>query len=62
VENTVQTDATFGKFARGKTSESATRRGQKIENAQNIGDFSDLVAEIENLSLYELAGSPKFVE
>ncbi len=34
--------------------------GQKIKNAQNIGDFSDYVASIENLSIYELAGSLKF--
>jgi hypothetical protein len=36
------------------------RQDQKIKNAQNIGDFSDLYAVVENLSLYELACSLKF--
>jgi hypothetical protein len=60
VENTVRTEATFGKSALGKKSKSATGRARKIENAQNTGDFSDRVAALENLSIRELAGSLKF--
>jgi hypothetical protein len=41
-------------------SESATGRARIIENAQNIGDFSDRRVAKENLSIRELAGSLKF--
>jgi hypothetical protein len=34
--------------------------GQKIKNAQNIGDFSDRCVSKENLSIRELACSLKF--
>ena len=54
------TEATFGKSARGKKSESAASRGQKTKNAQNIGDFSDRCVKKEKLSLHELVGSLKF--
>jgi hypothetical protein len=54
------TEATTGKFARSKKRESAASWDRKIENAQNIGDFSERVALIENLSICELAGSLKF--
>ena len=41
VPSSVHRQATFGKIARGKKSESAAELGQKIENAQNTGDLSD---------------------
>jgi hypothetical protein len=41
-------------------SESATRRGRKIKNAQNTWDFSDGCVAKETLSIRELAGSLKF--
>jgi hypothetical protein len=59
-ENTVQTKATSGVFARGEKLESAARLAGEIENAQNIGSFSDRVAVIEILSRCERAGMPKF--
>jgi hypothetical protein len=54
---TVQTEATFGKSARGKKCERAASLAQKIKTPKNIGDLSERVASIESLSLYELAGT-----
>ncbi len=41
IENSVQTDTTFEKFARGKEGESVPSMGREIENVQNTMYFSD---------------------